>query len=170
MAKSFSRRLLAEMDAQDIDILAVLDLYGALALLFDDMDAIQVGALELDGLRPRGTVGEQATASDLVVSFRASVMYFLETLLPLWDDEEGDEPQFVHPETEGHLEGIRTEAKAQILRLAQFVEREVKGQVDDMYTEHLWAASSLAELDPHAEVEELTDDIVRKLRGDDSLG
>ncbi len=173
MANSNYRRLRTEMDSQGISVVAMLDLYGALALLFDDMDEFQAVAAGLDGSRARRKL-EEVTASKLVEAFRSSVMYFLEGLLLLWDIEDDDEPDFVYPKTAKHLEAVRTEARAQVLRLAQFAEREIGAQLNEIHAEDLWAAMSMAELapdaeepDPDTEVEELTDEIARKLRGDD---
>ncbi len=173
MANSNYRRLRTEMDSQGISVVAMLDLYGALALLFDDMDEFQAVAAGLDGSRARRKP-EEVTASKLVEAFRSSVMYFLEGLLPLWDIEDDDESDFVYPKTAKHLEAVRTEARAQVLRLAQFAEREIGAQLNEIHAEDLWAAMSMAELapdteepDPDTEVEELTDEIARKLRGDD---
>ncbi len=175
MANSDYRRLRAEMDSQGISVVAMLDLYGALGLLFNDLDELQALASRFDDSRTRRK-SEEVTASGLVEAFRFSVMYFLEGLLPLWDDDEEDAADFVYPKTARHLEAVRAEAKAQVLRLARFAEQETDTQLKlkEIHAEELWAAMSLAELiphteelDPHTEVEELTDEIARKLRGND---
>lgn len=174
--KKFRRRLWAEMDDQGISVVAMLDLYGALAVLFHDMDEFQAIASRLDDTQIHRNPTD-VTASKLAEAYRSSVVYFLQAFLPLWDDDAEDESDFVHPETTGHLEGIRAEAKAQILSFAQDLELET-GQQKDIHAEDLWAAISLAELDPYMEmdevdevdemdeVDELTDEIARKLRGD----
>lgn len=168
--KKFRRRLQAEMDEQGIFVVAMLDLYGALAVLFDDMDEIQAIASRLDDAQIHRNPTD-VTASKLAEAFRSSVLYFLQALLPLWDDDEEDAADFVHPKTVGHLEGIRAEAKALVLSFAQDLELET-GQQKDIHANDLWAAISLAELAPYLamdevdEVDELTDEIARKLRGD----
>ena len=170
--KKIRRRLWAEMDEQGVTVVAMLDLYGALASLFEDMEDIQIVASQLDG--------EQATldptdvsAARLVEAFRISVMYFLQSFLPLWDLEDDDPDFFVNSKTPGHLEGIRTEAKAQVLSFLQDLELEPE-EHKDIHAEDLWAAMSLAILDPYHmeedeedEVDALTDEIARKLRGDE---
>lgn len=172
--KKFRRRLLAEMDEQGISVVAMLDLYDALAVLFNDMDDIQAIASKLDDTQMQRNPTD-VTASKLVEASRVTVLCFLQSLLPLWDDEESD---FVHPKTTGHLEGIRAEAKAQILSFAEDLDLDT-GQQKDIHAMDLWAGISLAELagpDPYAEepyvemdevdeVDELTDEIARKLRG-----
>ena len=170
--KKLRRRLWAEMDEQGITVVAMLDLYGALASLFDDMEDIQSVASRLDDgqttLDPT-----DVSASQLVSAFRISVMYFLQAFLPLWDIEDDDPDFFVNSQTPGHLEGIRTEAKAQVLSFLQDLELE-PGEQKDIRAEELWAAMSLAVLDPYHmeadeadEVDALTDEIARKLRGDE---
>ena len=169
MASRFHRRVLAEMDERGIAVVAMLDLYGALAVLFDDMDEIRAIASKFDGERAPPDFTD-VTASKLVEAFRSSVMYFLQAFLLLWDGDDDDEPDFVKPKMAGYLEEVRAEAKAQILSFAQELELE-PSQQKDIHAEDLWAAISLAELDPHMEmdeVDELTDEIARKLRGDDS--
>lgn len=169
MVNSDYRRLRAEMDSQGISVVAMLDLYGALGQLFNDLDELQAMASRLDDSRTRRKF-EEMTASTLVEAFRFSVMYFLEGLLPLWgDSEDDDDPDFVYPKTTRHLEAVQAEARAQVLRLAQFAERDADTQLalKEIRAEELWAAMSLAELAPHTEVEELTDEIARKLRGDE---
>ena len=171
--KKFRRRLWAEMDEQSITVVAMLDLYGALASLFDDMADIQIVASQLDG--EQATLDStDVTASQLVEAFGSSVLYFLQALLPLWDDDDDDPDFFVNAKTPGHLEGIRTEAKAQVLSLLEDLELE-PGQHKDIRAEDLWAALSLAELvapyyageNEEDEVDALTDEIARKLRGDE---
>ena len=174
--KKFRRRLWAEMDELGISVVAMLDLYGALAVLLHDMDEFQAIASRLDDTQTYRNPTD-VTASKLAEAYRSSIVYFLQAFLPLWDDDADDESDFVHPETTGHLEGIRAEAKAQILSFAQDLELET-GQQKDIHIEDLWAAISLAELVPYTEmdeeyevdemdeVDELTDEIARKLRGD----
>ena len=171
--KKFRRRLLAEMDEQGISVVAMLDLYEALAVLLHDMDEIQAIASKLDDTQMQRNPTD-VTASKLVEASRATVLYFLQAFLPLWDDEESE---FVHPKTAGHLEGIRAEAKAQILSFAEDLDLDTSQQ-KDIHAVDLWAGISLAELaepDPYMEdaymeedekdeVDELTDEIARKLR------
>lgn len=168
--KKLRRRLWSEMDEQGITVVAMLDLYGSLASLFDDMEDIQIVASQLDGEQADPT---EVSASQLVAAFRISVMYFLQAFLPLWDMEDDDRDFFVNAKTPGHLEGIRTEAKAQVLSFLQELELE-PGEQKDIPADELWAAMSLGVLDPYYmeadeedEVDALTDEIARKLRGDD---